>query len=180
MQRAIRGSTASRPRPPLHFLLLALGALACSRGGSGAPAKQPDGSYQLSCKGPLSSCLRHAEHVCGDEGYAVTNAHDVRELLGHASGQSQVPVERSDANIVCGAGPERAPIHLQREDPPAAAPAVAVASSPAVPANPAPACVPGSTQACVGPAGCSGGQVCAADGARYEACDCGQPAPAAP
>jgi hypothetical protein len=33
--------------------------------------------------------------------------------------------------------------------------------------------VPGATQACVGPGGCSGGQVCAADGGRFEACDCG-------
>jgi hypothetical protein len=177
MQRAIRSSVVSCPRLRLSFLLLALGAAACSRGGSGAPAKQPDGSYQLSCKGPLSNCLRHAEHVCGDEGYAVTSAHDVRELLGHAAGQSQVPIERSDANIVCGSGPERAAIRLQREEAPTPAPAPATAPAPAATAAPAPACVPGSTQACVGPAGCSGGQVCAADGARYEACDCGKPAP---
>jgi len=34
-------------------------------------------------------------------------------------------------------------------------------------------CVPGSTQACVGPGGCSGGQACRADGAGFGVCDCG-------
>src|SRR5262245_51437266 len=35
------------------------------------------------------------------------------------------------------------------------------------------ACTPGQSIACVGPAGCAGGQVCKADGSGYEACDCG-------
>ena len=39
------------------------------------------------------------------------------------------------------------------------------------------ACVPGATQACTGPGGCKGGQVCADNGAKFLACDCG-PAPA--
>lgn len=36
------------------------------------------------------------------------------------------------------------------------------------------ACVPGATQACVGPGGCSGGQFCLDDGSRFSRCDCGQ------
>lgn len=39
--------------------------------------------------------------------------------------------------------------------------------------DPPAACVPGATQACVGPAGCSGGQVCITDGSGYGPCDCG-------
>lgn len=35
------------------------------------------------------------------------------------------------------------------------------------------ACVPGSTQTCVGPGACSGGQACLADGSGYAPCDCG-------
>src|SRR4051794_39346147 len=35
------------------------------------------------------------------------------------------------------------------------------------------ACTPGDSKACVGPSGCRGGQLCSADGTRYEACDCG-------
>jgi hypothetical protein len=34
-------------------------------------------------------------------------------------------------------------------------------------------CVPGQSVACVGARGCQGYQVCASDGARYEACSCG-------
>lgn len=33
-------------------------------------------------------------------------------------------------------------------------------------------CTPGSTQSCVGPAGCEGGQECNADGTGYDACVC--------
>jgi hypothetical protein len=56
-------------------------------------------------------------------------------------------------------------------DPDADAPAASASAAPAR------ACVPGLTQACVGPAGCSGGQACLGDGSGYSACDCG-PAPA--
>lgn len=35
------------------------------------------------------------------------------------------------------------------------------------------ACVPGQSIACTGPDGCSGFQVCSADGSHYGACDCG-------
>lgn len=34
-------------------------------------------------------------------------------------------------------------------------------------------CTPGATIACVGPAGCSGGQACKQDGTGYGLCDCG-------
>ncbi len=34
-------------------------------------------------------------------------------------------------------------------------------------------CVPGSTQGCVGPGSCAGGQTCAKDGQSWEACLCG-------
>ncbi|RYZ04158.1 MAG: hypothetical protein EOO73_25065 [Myxococcales bacterium] len=169
MQRAILQLTLGLP------LLLSLAAC-----GSGPrpPAKQADGSYDLSCRGRLSSCLRQAERVCGDQGYWVATAHDIRELLGHKAGQSQIGVERSDATVVCGTAPKEDPIRLQREvqketELPAAEPAAA-------PVGPRRACVPGSTQACVGPAGCSGGQVCSTDGAHYEPCDCGAPAAAPP
>jgi hypothetical protein len=33
-------------------------------------------------------------------------------------------------------------------------------------------CTPGQSVACVGPGGCAGGQVCAADGRGFGACDC--------
>ena len=145
------------------FLLLA----ACSRA-TGSPARQADGGYSLSCKGPLSDCLHHAERVCRDAGYTVAEARDVREVLGGESGQSRVLIEKSDATIYCGTHAPRPPIELKREPEPAAAPP---ATPP--PASKLAACVPGATQACIGPAGCSGGQACSADGTRFEPCNCG-------
>ena len=40
-------------------------------------------------------------------------------------------------------------------------------------AKPPRTCVPGTTQLCVGPGGCQGGQACQADGRGFEPCDCG-------
>jgi hypothetical protein len=153
----------------LPFLLGSSGA--CSHGVG--PTRQADGGYQFSCKGPLVDCLKQAERLCREDGYTVTSGHDRREMLGHESGQSQVTVRKSDAIVYCGhTAPEdeRPAIRLQREE---AAPAAAL-PAPAAPAPAAPTrvCVPGATQACVGPGGCSGGQACAADGSQFEACNC--------
>jgi hypothetical protein len=164
-----------RGLPMLTFLL----AAACSHG-AGGPVRQPDGAYALFCKGPLSDCLRHAEHLCKDDGYTVSEARDVRELLGHESGQSQVMIEKSEATIYCGTHAPRTPIRLTRETE-APSESVVSAAPTAAPAPthtaPAPVCVPGGTQACVGPAGCSGGQTCAQDGTHFETCDCGTKPP---
>lgn len=143
--------------------------LACSKGGD-LPAKQADGSYHLTCAGALSDCLQRAERLCREQGYVVAEARDVMELLGHESGESQVPIRKSDAVIYCNdVKPRQRPIIEVKRDTPVTTSAPAAATS-----EPAPlTCVPGTTQACVGPGGCSGGQACAADGSRYEACDCG-------
>lgn len=138
------------------------------------PAQQADGSYRLSCAGPLTECLERAERLCKDEGYTVMGQ-DVHELLGHESGQSQVEVRKSEATIFCGkpqgAG-SRAFVESKRDP---------VTASPVAPKAEPLACVPGSTQACIGPGGCKGGQACASDGSRYETCDCsGQPTSSAP
>ena len=158
------------------FLLLACG------GAPGAPIKQPDGGYALYCRGPLSDCLRHAERLCKDDGYWVAEARDSKQLLGHESGQSRILIEKSDATIYCGTRSGSAPIRLVRAPDPA--PTASASAAPTAdatpPAKPAPSCVPGASQACVGPAGCTGGQTCAADGAHFEPCDCGPPKGAAP
>jgi hypothetical protein len=39
--------------------------------------------------------------------------------------------------------------------------------------NATPRCMPGSTQACLGPGACRGAQFCAEDGTHYSVCDCG-------
>jgi hypothetical protein len=47
-------------------------------------------------------------------------------------------------------------------------------------AAPARACVPGATQACLGPGACKGAQACREDGTGFEPCDCGTATEAAP
>ena len=158
---------------PIWLLALLLSAACSTR--TGRPVRLGDGGYSLSCKGPLSDCLHHAEHLCKDDGYTVAEARDVREFVGHESGQSHVLIQKSDATIYCGTHAPRPPIELKREPEPAAAPP----PPPPPAAKPAPACVPGSSQACIGPAGCTGGQACSADGTRYDPCNCGT-APATP
>jgi hypothetical protein len=163
-----------RVRPIFSLIFSAPLTLACAHG-SGGPARQPDGGYEISCKGPLSDCLNKAERACHDQGYTVAEARDTHELLGNESGQSTVMIESSEATFYCGSSKRHAarpPIELKREPSPQAAPTAA-------PTTAARACVPGATQTCIGPAGCSGGQACAADGSRFEACDCGGSAPAA-
>lgn len=164
-----------KPVTWLALLSLLTTPLACSSGATGRPSKLADGGYSLACKGPLSDCLKHAERLCKDEGYIVREARDVRDKFGHEAGQSQVVVERSDATIYCGQNAHEEPIHLVREPEPAAPPA----TKPAVVVAPPRACVPGATQACIGPGGCSGGQACSADGSRFGDCNCGS-APATP
>jgi hypothetical protein len=155
----------------LPLLPSLLAAAACSSAPH-PPAKQPDGSYDLSCRGRLTLCLRQAERVCGDKGYTVETARDIKQLLGHKQGVSQIGVERSDATVFCGTAEKEPPIRLRREE-------LQETELPSAPISPRlQACVPGATQACVGPGGCSGGQVCASDGARFESCDCGSPHPA--
>lgn len=171
-----RHLSRSRSRPSAYLFGLVLLALtaACSSA-TGRPVRLGEGSYSLSCKGPLTNCLKHAERLCKDEGYTVSEARDVQERAGSASGQSQVVIQKSDATIHCGAQAARPPIELKRAEP-LPAPTAAPPLPPAAPApapKPAPLCVPGSTQACIGPAGCSGGQACLPDGSGYETCNCG-------
>jgi hypothetical protein len=167
-------------RPAHHPWLVLFALTAACSSGTGRPVRLGDGSYSLSCKGPLTNCLKHAERLCKDDGYTVSEARDVQERAGHASGQSQVVIQKSDATIHCGTQAPRPPIELKRPEPePAPAAAPPPTSAPAAPApKPAAQCVPGSTQACIGPAGCTGGQACKADGSGYEVCNCGAPAAA--
>lgn len=153
------------------WIVAALVLGACSAG-TPSEAKQADGSYHLACPGPLSACLERAERLCQGHGYVVAGARDVTELLGHEQGQSQVEVRRSDATIYCGAEDPSAQRASAETKQPVSAPAPEPTSRPTAPER---ACVPGATQACVGPAGCAGGQACALDGSRYEPCNCGAP-----
>jgi hypothetical protein len=159
-------------RPALVALVpLVLG---CATGPAVKTELGADGVYHLTCRTTLQVCLNEAEVVCHNERYAVLRAFD---LHGYA-GDSVQPTEsrHSEAFVRCGArgtwGEENKTLM--------ASPLSAVAGAPASSATPAASpvrlCTPGASQACVGAAGCKGGQSCRPDGSGFGPCDCG-PAP---
>ena len=146
---------------------------ACSRPGF-ERQRLPDGTFELRCRHALTPCLDRVADLCKGGSYEVLHASDERRFYG--TSDSQVEEHRSRARVRClkpGQRP-REPGPVVEAPPSARPPAPAPALAPAPPAAPARrACVPGSTQACVGPAACSGGQACLADGSGFGPCDCG-------
>jgi hypothetical protein len=155
-------------------LLVALGGCASS---APPPPREADGSYHFECQGPLAECLLRAEKVCKSHGgYVVASARDVHEMLGHDQGQSQVEVRKSEAVVFCGnSDPSYTRPLVETRQEPVRSLQTEQADAHVDPATARRACVPGATQACIGPAGCKGGQSCAADGSRFEPCNCGVP-----
>jgi hypothetical protein len=153
-----------RSRLSAGVLMLAIAAGAC------APyfksERLPDGTYHLTCKTKLPVCL-NASEVCEGKGYAVVRAINHYE---HRGGTFEyVEIVASEAIVRCGYEGTLDGTVTKPEEP--KCPIVA-------PAAPTRACVPGSSQACVGPSGCAGGQVCRPDGSAFGVCDCGGPAAA--
>jgi hypothetical protein len=128
--------------------------------------RRPDGIIHLKCKTPLPRCLDAAESACNHEHYAVLRAFDNHEYKGDPNVPTEV--RASEAFVRCamrgGWGDE---INDLRKEPICSAPPPAAAPVPSR------TCMPGATQACVGPAGCGGGQACQSDGAAFGPCDCG-------
>jgi hypothetical protein len=152
-----------------------------------------DGVFEIRCKGTtLVNCLQQVERVCKGSEYDVLRAQDQRKRFGGDS-SSVVEERASIAKVRCAATgrplldfykddePEEPirPWKLERRSPeverPPLAPVVTAppAAAPSTADAPKGACVPGSTQACVGPGACNGGQSCLADGSGYAPCDCG-------
>jgi hypothetical protein len=140
----------------------------------------PDGTKHLRCKLALPDCLVEAERVCQGRHYAVVRAVDEHDRRGGP--ELYTDARTSEAIVRCGpvvgwpAGYD--PMAPPVAAPPAAAPPVAAPAAPPAPAEPPPpppvrACFPGSTQACVGPGGCAGGQACLPDATAFGPCDCG-------
>lgn len=158
----------------------------------------PDGLLRLDCARGMKDCVAQAEKYCNvqkkDGGYVIVSGTSRKILMGSENSQYRTAAEVAQLEVQCGS--ESLPIAAASEGPdypsfkfpprsdegelPVEAAAVPVAAA----ATAAVACTKGSTQACVGPGGCHGGQVCLADGSGYGACDCGPaqaaPAPAAP
>lgn len=155
-------------------LLVATVALAACAGPRVTIEKRDDGILHLKCPTTLSECLEQASIACNRGKYAVLRAIDDPDIkAGMALTATLYP--GSEAYVRCGSAHSLGAENKQLLEQPLC-PAPAAAPPPAPPSR---SCVPGSTQACVGPGGCHGGQSCDADGSRYAPCDCG-PSPAAP
>jgi hypothetical protein len=129
--------------------------------------------YRLKCRKALPVCLaEEGEASCQGNHYVVLRA--VNELNMRGAAPNLTEDRSSEAIIQCGPAHGWGALGKPMEGAdklPAAGAAVAPAPAPT-------SCVPGATQACVGPAGCRGGQACRADGGGFLPCDCG-PTPAA-
>jgi hypothetical protein len=163
----------AKPVTRLVGFLMVL-ALGCATARAVKTDLGPDGVYHLTCRTTLQVCLNQAEVLCHQERYAVLRAFDLHDYAG----DSVQPTEtrQSEAFVRCGArgtwGEENKALLAS----PLSAAVGAPASSAPLFASPARPCTPGASQACIGVAGCKGGQACAADGNAFGPCDCG-PAP---
>lgn len=157
----------------LVALAISLLSFGCSANQRVQTQHNPDGTIRLTCTAPLQSCLAHADAACGGSSYSVISARDQREHFGAETGTSRVELRSSDAVIRCNAPPDE-PVHQAAQSAVSPPPAPVVPKSPATFPN-RPVCVPGSTQSCVGPGACKGGQACLPDATGYSPCDCGLP-----
>lgn len=171
----------------LRFTLAMTGsALALGLGCSGAqayrlnPGATPE-QFRIVCTQSFAQCRQEAKQQCGDEFQVVEESSNKPpakpvESSGVSSTAPSQGVVNWRGEWVVRCGRQLPPLRLVR--PTTDAPATAAAPpaiAPAVPSAQGPerACVPGVTQACLGPGACSGAQACLPSGEGYGACDCG-------
>jgi hypothetical protein len=136
--------------------LVAAVAIGCATTAAERPERLPDGTYRLSCAKSLSQCLARFD-AC-TTGFDVVRGEENRRRFGPEPWPDETVA--SEAVLQC-----RSPSG-QRVSRDTASPVQRAV-------NPPTACFPGSTQACLGPAGCAGAQVCLPNGAAFGPCDCG-------
>jgi hypothetical protein len=170
-----------RRRIKISFALLAATVAATSLGCSKPPVvpeRLADGRFSFKCDSELWVCLSHVKELCRGGPYAVDGAWDQATNVG--VDQTRVETHRSQAIVRClhrGQDPRR--LFARPDDPkpvehgPVGTPAKAASVATTTTVTTARPCVPGTTQACVGPAACAGGQACLPDGSGFGQCDCG-------
>lgn len=143
---------------------------------------EADGTYRIDCRQPLQRCLGSLEEVCS-QGYEILRAREEKRFYG--PNEINEPSLTSYAVARC-----TSPASLfgkSDKDGEKQAEATTASSAPRTPVDGGPMsgghtknCVPGSTQACVGPGACQGGQQCLGDGTAFGPCDCGGAGPVSP
>lgn len=149
------------------------------------PEQSPE-RYRVTCKKRFLHCEQKVRELC-DKDFQIVEQHSsapeqplVSESDLSSTGPKSGPVDWvGELVVVCGR--DLPPLRLVRTEtagtpaenpPPAASSATPVTDR---------VCVPGVTQACLGPGACSGAQACLASGEGFGMCDCGPvPGPAKP
>jgi hypothetical protein len=177
-READRGVRSPRRIARVGLLACGLAVAGCASWSTASTSRRPDGTFELRCKGALSGCLEAVDSLCQGARYDVVSAADERDYrdgkgLGESETRSSVAVIRCGSRGRALFGSQSAPrAESKTESNPV---------SKAVSNTTAGACVPGSTQECVGPAACRGGQACVADGTGFAPCVCAPPpAPSSP
>lgn len=150
------------------------------------PEQEPE-QYRVTCHKRFYYCEAEAKEQCGGEYHELGRISNRPEqtLVKDSDVSSTGPAKGQGAwegelTIECGRALPS--LELKR-------PAGEVVAEPAPVAAPAVerVCIPGTTQACLGPGACSGAQACLESGSGFGACDCGpnpnvqsSPAPATP
>ncbi len=121
-----------------------------------------DGSRSFECELPMDQCVRLAQDSCRYQRFRILSGSSETRV------RDALPYERTYHTtrlwLRCtNDGGEPLLLGEQRQAEPAAARGRV--------------CAIGDTRACVGSAGCAGGQSCLADGSGFGACDCGPAAP---
>lgn len=150
-------TSASRLLP---IAAVALSLVACGSWLRATVEHHDDGTFTITCRDSLPRCLERAEETCHGSRYEVLNAVDTHDYYGPGDVTLQTETRTSTALVRCG--PHGRPLFTNAAPKPA-------------PPPPPRACVPGSTQPCVGPGACRGGQACVADGSGFGTCVCAPP-----
>jgi hypothetical protein len=124
-------------------------------------------TYRVTCTAlPLDRCLGEAaSNACDKRAYFVERAVSQVNLRGVT--EAPEAATSSEAIIRCAPGKGWGDQAKELMAGSAGSTSCAPSSS-----KPSFVCTPGSTQACVGVAACSGGQACKSDGSGYEPCAC--------
>jgi hypothetical protein len=179
-QRITRKYTVAHLGAPLLCALLAA-CVPAAQAFRLNPEQTPE-QYRITCKKRFLNCEQQIKPLCGSD-YQIIERHSnmpeqplVRDSDLSSTGPKSGPVDwAGELVVVCGR--ILPPLHLTRAE---QAPEVSSSPSTNPPAGALVAtervCVPGVTQACLGPGACSGAQACLESATGYGPCDCG-PAP---
>jgi hypothetical protein len=161
--------------------LLGMGALVMAGCASNSnafrlnPEREPE-EFRITCKQRFHFCESEARKQCDGE-YQVISRRSNRpeqKLAKDSYISSTGPAKgyagwQGELTVVCGRA--LPPLKLERPSEPVPDVEAPLEPKPAEAAKPV--CVPGVTQACLGPGACSGAQSCLETGLGYGPCDCG-------